>query len=226
MSSLHSSVSRSNSSSSVHSIANTVTSTTALTAAYRPPQKDYAAAFASLQSQYGTSGDFPGRVVSAGPPKKKQKTPASSAGLRSVPSSSTRGQPISPIALPSGTARSPLSQPALVSPPDQTSKAMESRLLASGQGMGEPGVDKRKSSSVSKLKKIFGVRPKGACIPCILRLRANMSCFYRKQRQVTLYSVIVPRPLGRATPRLYHHSLRPPPTHDLLEAYITTILHA
>ncbi|KAJ7661355.1 hypothetical protein DFH06DRAFT_1325662 [Mycena polygramma] len=80
--------SRSASSLSVHSAADTVTSTAPLTAAYRLPPKDYAAAFANLQGQYGMSGDFP--VHASMPAKKKacKQAPSTSRSL-SGPSDAT-----------------------------------------------------------------------------------------------------------------------------------------
>ncbi|KAJ6554982.1 hypothetical protein DFH09DRAFT_1166048 [Mycena vulgaris] len=132
MSSIHSSLPSSHSGSSL-SVANTVTSTTALTAAYRPrpPQKDYAAAFASLQAQYGTSGDFPARAtVPAEKKKKAPRQPAThAANLASLRAPRTRPVPAPESSTPQETT------------PQETEK--------------EKG-----KASVSKLKKIFGVRLK------------------------------------------------------------------
>ncbi|KAJ6584356.1 hypothetical protein B0H19DRAFT_1058785 [Mycena capillaripes] len=155
MTSIHSSLSgsHSGSSSSVHSVADTITSTAALTAAYRPPPKDYAAAFANLQAQYGMSGDFPGRVVA--PTKKKQR--------KSAPLS---GTPASGSTNPTSLARAPSLEPHPTDPslassehvgaPGETSKTTpatghESSLTAEGSE-GEKG----KFSGVSKLKRMLG----------------------------------------------------------------------
>jgi hypothetical protein len=141
MSSIRPSLANSHSGSSLS--VNTITSTTALTAAYRPPQKDYAAAFASLQSQYGTSGDFPARV--AAPPKKKKKESksASSADLRGAASSASPHTPAG--ATSSRTRSSPRLAPVSEHPATEPDTA----------GQQEPG-------KVSKLKRMFGVRSKGA----------------------------------------------------------------
>lgn len=164
-SSLSGSHSHSGSSSSVHSVANTVMSTTPLTAAYRPPPKDYAAAFAALQAQYGTSGDFPARAVAA-PKKKKQRKTASNAELRGA-SSSAYAPTISTPLHPARNLES-RSRPALPAPSERSAPAPESS--AGSRATGEtPMVEETRDekglkpeSGVAKLKRIFRVRGKGA----------------------------------------------------------------
>ncbi|KAJ7119820.1 hypothetical protein C8R44DRAFT_982430 [Mycena epipterygia] len=172
MTSIHSSLSgsqshsRSGSSSSVHSVANTVMSTTPLTAAYRPPQKDYAAAFAALQAQYGTSGDFPARAVVA-PKKKKQRKTASNAELRGASSSAHAPAISTPLRTPRNLeARS---SPALPAPSERSAPAPESSPGSRANGEAPVVVEeagdekglKPESGAVSKLKRIFRVRGKG-----------------------------------------------------------------
>ncbi|KAJ7644710.1 hypothetical protein FB45DRAFT_999660 [Roridomyces roridus] len=122
------------SSSSSHSLADTITSTTPLTAASRPPQKDYAAAFAALQSQYGSGGgpgDYSpasGRVM-----EKKRKAPppstSTSAKTDGVPNTAAGPSPSSTA------ANSP-------SPAEETPESSSS------------------STSMAKLRKMLTVRRK------------------------------------------------------------------
>ncbi|KAJ7626530.1 hypothetical protein DFH06DRAFT_1141842 [Mycena polygramma] len=155
--------SRSRSSLSTHSVADTVTSTAPLTAAYRPPPKDYAAAFASLQGQYGMSGDFP--VHASAPVKKKPRKPPPRprSGSAAGPSTPTPGPgpknvslqhrartPDPPIAASRGT--SPDS--GRVRAPAETSSAMPDPGLERTEG------DKGKSSGLSRLRKLFRLRRK------------------------------------------------------------------
>ncbi|KAJ7776813.1 hypothetical protein DFH07DRAFT_951430 [Mycena maculata] len=160
----------SGSSTSVHSVANTVTSTTALTAAYRPPQKDYAAAFAMLQGQYGMGGDFPAAphaVQHTAPVKKKQRKPVSEADGRGVSSTSREQRPpTSPTTIPVPPIPRLRSVPLLASPSARAPPAQLSGRSSADGGEPAPMVktqeDKGKSSGVSRLKKILGVRFKGA----------------------------------------------------------------
>ncbi|KAJ7914265.1 hypothetical protein B0H13DRAFT_2003099 [Mycena leptocephala] len=164
--SIHSSPpgSHSGSSLSVHSIADTITSTAALTAAYRPPPKDFAAAFATLQGQYGMSGDFPARAVV--PPKKKQrKSPpsrgASSSNRQPTTSVSTNSTSLDRArSLDSHADRHVLPSSDRVTSTEGTSRATADTGHESAL-MGGAGGDKGKSSGVSKLKRILGLRFKG-----------------------------------------------------------------
>ncbi|KAF7365650.1 hypothetical protein MVEN_00438600 [Mycena venus] len=182
--SLSRSESHSGSGSSVHSFANTITSTAPLTAAYRPPPKDFAAAFANLQAQYGMSGDFPGRVVqSQGAPKKKKqrKSPPSRATTPHGPgqpsSSSSQLTSSSPTAVataPLHRARThPMPNPRLSSSSDRVDAARDAsnadaatddksavEVDLEGQPRGDKDKGKSKASGVSKLRRIFGLRHK------------------------------------------------------------------
>ncbi|KAJ7505876.1 hypothetical protein B0H11DRAFT_1976523 [Mycena galericulata] len=161
----------SGSSDSVHSIANTVTSTAPLAAAYRPPQKDYEAAFAMLQGQYGMSGDFPGPSVHLSTvKKKKQKQPKlspiadipSGGASSSTPSRHPTGTPSShPIPrVPDQGSRSSLVSPSAETPPTQSPRSSATGVEASTPVEQSDG-DKGKTSGLSKLKKIFGAWRKG-----------------------------------------------------------------
>ncbi|KAJ7366241.1 hypothetical protein DFH08DRAFT_833778 [Mycena albidolilacea] len=162
MTSIHPSLSssRSGSSASVHSIANTVLSTAPLTAAYRPPPKDYAAAFANLQAHYGMSGDFPGRVAQGGPPKKKQRKPPPP----SRPSTSS-GQPKSSKSTgPSLDAHdNPLTTPAPGRVDGGGDSSSSKPDAATGDepapGEGAPREGKEKLFGVAKLRKVLRLRP-------------------------------------------------------------------
>ncbi|KAJ7914264.1 hypothetical protein B0H13DRAFT_2003090 [Mycena leptocephala] len=73
-------------SSTSHPSSSSVNSTTELTAAYRPPQKDYAAAYAALQEKYGPTGYGQRTPATAPKPRKtlsapKSCTPPSSSSL-------------------------------------------------------------------------------------------------------------------------------------------------
>ncbi|KAJ7465039.1 hypothetical protein FB451DRAFT_1262453 [Mycena latifolia] len=148
MASIRSSLASSQSGSSL-SVADTVTSTTALTAAHRPPQKDYAAAFASLQEQYGTSGDFPGRAVAQPKKKQPQHKPASSAATPSTSASRHAQNPAS------------RASPTLATVSENAPEASTPKVAQDTEA------DKRK---VSKLKKLFSVRLKKRCPSRVLSL--------------------------------------------------------
>ncbi|KAJ7162898.1 hypothetical protein C8R46DRAFT_1193568 [Mycena filopes] len=171
--SIRSSLSGSHSSgASVHSIANTVTSTTPLTTAYRPPPKDYAAAFANLQASYGMSGDFPAR---AAPVKKKKKTQAAAGTERAGPSGARRqGAPEAATTRSASTSgpyaprqpsnpahRSPLarhpstSSDAEPAPPPQNFGPPQAPDPASDRDAGEKS---GKPSGVTRLRKMLGIR--------------------------------------------------------------------
>ncbi|KAJ7618911.1 hypothetical protein DFH06DRAFT_1236735 [Mycena polygramma] len=153
--------SRSRSSLSAHSVADTVTSTAPLTAAYRPPPKDYAAAFASLQGQYGMSGDFP--VHASAPVKKKPRkppprsgspagpcTPTPAAGPKNASSQRRARIPDPPIA----ATRRTSSDSERVRAPAETSSAMPAGDNEDTAMEGKEG-DKGKPSGLSRLKKLF-----------------------------------------------------------------------
>ncbi|KAF8198148.1 hypothetical protein K438DRAFT_1759556 [Mycena galopus ATCC 62051] len=166
MASIRPSLSSSNSGStlSVHSIANTVTSTAPLTATYRPPPKDFAAAFGNLQAQYGMSGggEFLMSSLAPVPPKKKQrKTPPTQA-------STSHGQPSSQSSGPKSLHRAHSvdahDNSRLYSSPDHpavagsTSKEPTASDNDSAPLEGAP--PREKSKGVSKLKKMLGITPK------------------------------------------------------------------
>ncbi|KAJ6455460.1 hypothetical protein C8R45DRAFT_1036400 [Mycena sanguinolenta] len=157
--------SHSASSGSVHSIANTVTSTVPLTAAPRPPPKDYAAAFAKLQGQYGMtmSDNFPGRVI----PKKEKKRKSPPGRASTPPQSqgpSSTSQSTTPIADPTHRTRG-------LDERDNSRRSVSSERLPAVADTSEARVTGAvsspmeeapgpKSSRVSKLRKILGLRPK------------------------------------------------------------------
>ncbi|KAJ7258772.1 hypothetical protein B0H12DRAFT_1279977 [Mycena haematopus] len=158
--------SHSRSSLSVHSIANTVTSTAALTAAYRPPPKDYAAAFGKLQGQYGTSGGFPGRVI----PKKEKKLPSPlhASTHHGQPSQST-AQRIGPASQSTGPMATSTHTTRVLDAHDSSRRSLSSEAdvdpsearVATDDGTAPvEGAPAPKSSGVAKLRKILGFRPK------------------------------------------------------------------
>ncbi|KAJ7874228.1 hypothetical protein B0H14DRAFT_2718598 [Mycena olivaceomarginata] len=158
MTSIHPSLSssRSGSSASVHSIANTVLSTAPLTAAYRPPPKDYAAAFANLQAHYGMSGDFPGRVAQGVPPKKKQRKPPPP----SRPSTSS-GQPKSSKSTGPTSLHRTRSLDAHDNPPAASGSSKPDAATGDepAPGEGAPREGKEKLFGVAKLRKVLRLRP-------------------------------------------------------------------
>ncbi|KAJ7776812.1 hypothetical protein DFH07DRAFT_951429 [Mycena maculata] len=91
---------------SAHPSRTSVDSTTALASSYRPPQKDYAAAFAALQNTYGAPGmgqrsPREAVVMNVG------VVPGSpSAGTKKTPASSTK---ITPVIQPGNTSTAPRS---------------------------------------------------------------------------------------------------------------------
>ncbi|KAK7000596.1 hypothetical protein R3P38DRAFT_3285402 [Favolaschia claudopus] len=191
------------SSDDAHSIAHSVTSTAPLTAAYRPPQKDFAAAFAALQGQYGMGGDLP--TPSGGtPPKKKKKErqePPKPSSLR--PSTSHTAQ--SPLA--SGSSRAERRRASL-----DTARALASHTAVedgpplpasqgAGTGAGQGGKDASSSSSGSRLKRMFGFMGKGAS-----GIRGR--CSKSERRPLTPPSLppsqSLTSPLPGLTPALHH----------------------
>ncbi|KAK7042718.1 hypothetical protein R3P38DRAFT_3260677 [Favolaschia claudopus] len=149
------------SSDDAHSIAHSVTSTAPLTAAYRPPQKDFAAAFAALQGQYGMGGDLP--TPSGGtPPKKKKKERQEPKPSSLRPGSTSHAQ--SPLA--SGSSSAQRRRASL-----DTGRAFASHTavedgspLPASQGAGTSagrGGKDASSSSGSRLKRMFGFMGKG-----------------------------------------------------------------
>ncbi|KAF7357375.1 hypothetical protein MSAN_01333500 [Mycena sanguinolenta] len=156
--------SHSTSSLSVHSVANTVTSSVPLTAAYRPPPKDYAAAFAKLQGQYGMtmSDNFPGRVI-----PKKEKKRKSPPGRTSTPPSqgpSPISQSTSAIADSIHRTRSlderrDSRRSSSSDRPSAVAGTSKARATDDGSASVEEAPTS-KPSSVSKLRKLLGLRPK------------------------------------------------------------------
>ncbi|KAF8194366.1 hypothetical protein K438DRAFT_2129327 [Mycena galopus ATCC 62051] len=166
MASIRPSLSSSNSGStlSVHSIANTVTSTAPLTAAYRPPPKDFAAAFGNLQAQYGMGGggEFLSSSVATALPKKKQrKTPPTQASTSHGQPSSQSSGPTSPVRAHNADAHD---NSRVYSSPDHPTAAgnMSKESTATDNDFAplEGAPPREKSSGVSKLKKILGIAPK------------------------------------------------------------------
>lgn len=122
---------------------NTITSTTPLSTA-RPPQKDYAAAFANLQSRYGTSA---GAISTPFTKPQKKNTPSSSSPSTSTSSQSTLQASYTPPMPASGSDASLGS-----SNDSQGSVKASSRKADSG----------RKDKTSKLLKKVFS---KGMLLP-------------------------------------------------------------
>ncbi|KAK7007625.1 hypothetical protein R3P38DRAFT_1658671 [Favolaschia claudopus] len=148
----------SSSSEDAHSIAN---STAPLTAAYRPPQKDFGAAFAALQGRYGMGSDLP--TPSGGtPPKKKkeqqeqERTPSprrhSSSHTQPPPAPGSGGRAYQRRPVSIDTARALASQSAV----EDESQTPVSDGAASGAGQGD-----KDTSSSFRWKRLFGFIGKG-----------------------------------------------------------------
>ncbi|KAK7042699.1 hypothetical protein R3P38DRAFT_3348620 [Favolaschia claudopus] len=141
----------SSSSEDAHSIAN---STAPLTAAYRPPQKDFGAAFAALQGRYGMGSDLP--TPSGGTPPKKKEQQERKPSPRRHSSSHTQTPPASgsasrayqrrPVSI--DTARALASQSA--GEDDSQTPVSDRAGWNAGQG------DKDASPSSFRWKRLFG----------------------------------------------------------------------
>ncbi|KAJ7983223.1 hypothetical protein DFH06DRAFT_1318676 [Mycena polygramma] len=157
--------SQSASSLSVHSAADTVTSTAPLTAAYRPPPKDYAAAFANLQGQYGMSGDFPVHASMPSKKKARKQAPSRSRSLSGpsnpTPADSRATNPssrsiVDTPKLPIATRRTS-SEPGRVWAPVEPPSAIPPAAVDGNAVVEGTEGGKEKTSRVSKLKKMLRI---------------------------------------------------------------------
>ncbi|KAJ6452144.1 hypothetical protein C8R47DRAFT_289095 [Mycena vitilis] len=148
-------ISPSGSSLSVPSVADTITSTAPLTASYRPPTKDYAAAFATLQGDYGMNGSLSAHPTGAVPLKRKEhhSRPAADKPAPSRFANPSSARPRTHESL--VTTRRSSGSSERVDWSAQTASAVPVAASSKDAPVRRGEGDKGKLSGVSKLKKIF-----------------------------------------------------------------------